>query len=39
MDEKTTKKKFLSLVEFKWLNYVLDHGDDWDSFVESFKNV
>lgn len=37
IDEKATKKKFLSIMEFKWVHFVLENGDDWDAFVESLN--
>jgi len=39
MDEKVTKKKFLSIVEFRWINFVLKNGDDWDRFMEGFRTT
>ena len=36
IDEKVTKKKFLSIMEFEWIDFVLKNGNKWDVFVDLF---
>ena len=36
LDEKTTKKKFISIMEFKWIEFALK-DNNWDKFMNSFK--
>ena len=36
IDEKVTKKKFLSIMEFEWIDFVLKNGNKWDVFIDLF---
>ena len=36
MNETVTKKKFISILENRWILFAIDNENDWEKFIKEF---